>query len=120
MDVDSIQNILDHVELQPGWRIIVAPDENRVYLQVGFMDTDNYSGEFSEQRGRKWMLSQHMTKSEIVATALKAYLTAMEHEARETFRYRGKAIFGPHFDVDALVGFAGRKANLDMRTGAWV
>jgi hypothetical protein len=27
----------------------------------------------------------------------------MEHRTREHFRYRGAAVFGPHFDVDALV-----------------
>ena len=26
----------------------------------------------------------------------------MEHEAREQFRYRGLAIFGPRFNVDRL------------------
>lgn len=119
-ELKRFQDILDHVELQPGWGLRVRLDGDRVYLQVAFMDQDNYSGEFAEQRSRKWMLSSHMTKSEVVATALKAYLTAIEHEARETFHYRGKAIFGPHFDVDALASFAGRRDNIDMRTGAWV
>lgn len=45
-----------------------------------------------------------MVKSEVVATAMKAVLAAEEHEARELFKYRGKAIFNPHIDVDALAG----------------
>lgn len=44
-----------------------------------------------------------MTKSEVVQTAFKAVLTAVEHETRETFLYRNKAIFGPHYNVDALL-----------------
>lgn len=74
-----------------------------LYLQVVWMGLDSETGHLAEQRSRKWQLSYHMTTSEIVQTALKAALTAEEHEVRENFRYRGKAIFGPHFDVDELV-----------------
>lgn len=58
------------------------------------------------QSGRKWYVSSFATKSEVVQTALKAVLTAEEHEAREAFLYRGAAIFGPHLDVDVLLGLA--------------
>jgi len=56
----------------------------------------------AEANGRKWRISAHATRSEIVQTAFKAYLTWLEHEAREEFMYRNQAIFGPHFDVDTL------------------
>jgi hypothetical protein len=79
------------------------------YLQVAFF------ADGEEQKGRKWHLSPYMTKSEVVSTALKAVLTAEEHEAREAFRYKNKRIFGPHFDVDILAEIAGKKANLDIR-----
>lgn len=73
------------------------------YLQVEFDDTDNYNpGEAYASKGRKWLISPHMTKSELVLTAWKAILTAIEHEAREQFTYRGRTIFGPHMDVDML------------------
>jgi len=78
-------------------------DGARPYLQVVFMGRCTDTGEICRQTGRKWYLSPFMTKSEVVQTALKAVLTAEEHEARESFRYRGSAIFGPHFDVDSLV-----------------
>lgn len=84
------------------------------YLQVTFWS------EGHEQKGRKWMLSSYMTKSEVVQTAFLAILKAEEHEIREQFRYKGRLIYGPHFDVDVLADVAGREENLDMRTGAWV
>jgi hypothetical protein len=56
--------------------------------------------------GRQWRISQHATKSEVVQTAMKAVLTALEHEAREEFLYADTAIFGPHFNVDDLVVLA--------------
>lgn len=80
------------------WQFIVNED----YLQVSFMSPCSVTGQIVEQKGRKWRLSKFMTKSEIVSTALKAVLTAEEHEAREQFKYKTKAIFGPHFDVDKL------------------
>lgn len=59
--------------------------------------------------GRKWFISQHATRSEVVQTVLKAILTALEHEAREHFRYKGRAIFAPHFSVDGLVALVDRE-----------
>lgn len=55
---------------------------------------------------RKWYVSQHSTRSEVVQTCLKAVLTAEEHEAREKFLYRGRALFGPHLHVDELLEIA--------------
>lgn len=68
------------------------------YLQLVFTDVDT----MTVQKGRKWALSQWMTKSELVQTALMACLAAVEHEARETFTYKGTAVYAPHFDVDSL------------------
>lgn len=73
------------------------------YLQVSFTGCDG-----TQWSGRKWKLSDHMTKSELVQTALKAVLTAEEHESREQFRYKGRTLFGPHLDVDALLEIADR------------
>ncbi len=43
-----------------------------------------------------------MTNSEVVQTAFKAILTALEHEARELFTYRGVAILDGHYDLEQL------------------
>jgi hypothetical protein len=56
-----------------------------------------------------------MTVSEIVQTAFKATLTALEHETREKFRYRDAAIFGPHFNVERMVALAGDPSATDER-----
>ncbi|WP_293222251.1 hypothetical protein [Ottowia sp.] len=45
---------------------------------------------------------QKYHSSELVQTALKCVLTSVEHETREQFRFRGQAIFGPHFNVEQL------------------
>lgn len=74
----------------------------RHWLQVRFPGADSVTGDPAVQHGRKWRLSPYMTKSELVQTAFKAVLTAIEHETREQFAYRGRPIFGPHFNVDEL------------------
>ena len=58
------------------------------------------SPERREQGGSN--LSPEMTRSEVVQTVFKCALTSMEHRTREFFHYRGRAVFGPHFDVEAL------------------
>lgn len=63
------------------------------------------------------MLSPYMCPNEIVTTAFKAVMTAMEHEVRESFRYKDVAIFNPHLDPDALVDFVKNRANIQERPG---
>lgn len=95
------QKILDEVVFS-DWTFHLGLDGDRPWLQVRFNSVDSVTGEPERQHGRKWMLSAFMTKSELVQTAFKAVITATEHEVRETFMYKGRRIFGPHFDVDAL------------------
>ncbi|MBS0414391.1 MAG: hypothetical protein JSR68_08460 [Proteobacteria bacterium] len=98
----------------PGYafRVVGMFDSQQgpTYLQASFMAPCAVEGGgLLLQRTRKWQLSAHMTPSELVQTALKCVLTSLEHEAREHFTYRGAAIFGPHFDVEALVRIADRR-----------
>lgn len=85
------------------------------YLQATFWTTDIKDGSIQKQTSRKWLLSPHMMPSEVVQTALKCALTAVEHEARERFTYKGLAIFGPHFDIETLVA-ACRADAMDARS----
>src|SRR5437660_536808 len=62
------------------------------YLVAEYDDADVYSGEPGIQRTRKWLLSEHMTRSELVQTALKCVLTSHEHRVRESFLYRGRRV----------------------------
>lgn len=79
-----------------------------IYLQAEYEDPDTITGINTLQRTRRWFLSPEMTKSEIVSTVFKCVNTSLEHRCREWFLYRGKAVFGPHFDVDDLYAIADR------------
>jgi hypothetical protein len=127
MTPDEMREVLSHVSV-PDFRYEVfnnaatkqqdmesRPEVVRdFYLQGRYMEADIVTGDETDQHTRKWRLSEHMTPSELVQTAFKCYLTSMEHRAREHFKYRGKRIFGPHFDVDALHEIC-RDENLDYR-----
>lgn len=91
-----------HVEERDVYESTVMATRKALYFQAHFPDADLVTGEVETQHGRKWILSEHMTRSEIVTTAFKAVITAEEHEIREKFRYKKRMIFGPHFDVEAL------------------
>lgn len=105
MTYEAVTDLLGAVAYK-DWRFVVGRDDTRMYLQVMFTGPCAATGKPYAQHGRKWLLSPHMTKSEVITTAFKAVLTAEEHETRERFRYRGQAIFGPHFDVDQLYALA--------------
>lgn len=112
MNRSEIQDVLRDVAF-PGYTFHVA-GEQRYYIQATFVAQCAESGNYATQYTRKWYISSLATRGEIVQTALKCVLTSLEHEARENFRYKGRAVFGPHFDVDKLWAICG-DAGLDRR-----
>lgn len=107
LNVDQMREIVSRCEF-PGYTLGVygSGDLVQAYLQGSYEDPDVDSGEPSLQKTRKWILSPHMTASELVQTAFKCCLTSMEHRVREGFTYRGERVFGPHFDVEGLYELA--------------
>jgi hypothetical protein len=101
----QLHDIVAEVSYKPGWWVSTGFMNDGFYLQWRFQAPDHTALVLDEQEwgGRKWYVSPHATRSEVVQTLLKAALAAEEHEAREQFRYKGVAIFGPHHDVEALV-----------------
>lgn len=105
MTLLEIASILHHCKF-PGMTFNSKSEGNKTYLQVSFSAYNPETGLQEQWKGRKWLLSEHMTESEVVQTAFKAVVTALEHEAREYFQYKDRAVFGPHIDVNALWGIA--------------
>lgn len=101
MTKDEIQALMKEIHYR-DWRFVIFEGAVGVamYLQVQFETM--YAGARTHHFGRKWQLSKHMTRSELVQTALMAVLAAEEHEARENFFYKGVSVFGPHIDVEKL------------------
>jgi hypothetical protein len=110
--ITTLRAILSDVKFN-DWRLVTGEMGDGHYVQVAFdaYDSDPGDGKFlaTEQRCRKWYISRFATRQEVVQTAFKAVLVAIEHETREQFTYRGVAVFGPHIDIDALTEAATRK-----------
>ena len=87
-----------------------------IYMQGGFDAPNVETGQVEWTRTRKWLLSRHMTRSEVIQTAFKLVMTAEEHETRERFLYRGEAVFQPHYDIEDLVKLQ-RAESKDVRDG---
>lgn len=105
----DLRGILREIRYRDGWCFRASELGRGFFLQVLFSVDDQ------ELSGRKWYVSPHMARSEVVQTALMAILAAEEHEARERFRYRGQPIFRPHYDVDRLHALCAGPAPLDVR-----
>ncbi len=93
----NISKILDGIKYK-DWKLKHKDD----YIQWTWTDTCSKTGEQKPWSGRKWKLSEHMTESELVGTAFLALNTALEHEAREFFRYNDKIVFNPHISIHVL------------------
>lgn len=105
MTLDEINAALSEVHF-PDYNFFARESGGRMYIQASFWAIDHSAVDgcqyVEEQFTRKWYVSSEATKSEVIQTALKLILTAVEHEAREAFKYRGRAVFGPHINVDVL------------------
>lgn len=120
MTIVEVEAILKRIQFK-DWVFFVADQGYDVlWLQVRYLEADvdgdpRDPSDLEIQHGRKWLISKHATVSEVVQTAFKACVTSMEHQAREHFRYRGYRVFGPHFDVEALVALCRTPECLDER-----
>lgn len=117
----QIHGIVQLVTYKPGWTIECLFDD-RPFVQVSVDSTAEaarcaFSGEYNSWRSGKRYLSPHMCKQEIVGACFSLIQDAENHEMREYFRYRGRAIFNPHLDPDALYDIAVLR-NMDMRENA--
>lgn len=108
---EEMRHILSDIKYKDGYHFelkVDGPSDGRWYVQISFLRPDIVTGMPGWGKSGKRYVSQHMCKSEFVAMCMGAVLALEEHEAREMFKYRGRRIFGPHIDVDALWDVARR------------
>lgn len=112
-----VRALVDDITYKDGYYLICQWDKtfgNRLYLQVQCWRPDTFTGEHGWGYGGKAYLSEHMTDGEILRLAFSLFAKYEEHECREFYKYKGKALFGPHIDPLALWEIADR---LDFRPG---
>jgi hypothetical protein len=123
MKLQAIKDIVALISYKPGWHFIVGQTrKGEPYIQIAVTEEAEaarcaFTGDIASWKGGKRTLSFHMCKQEIVGACLDAIKTAEMHEMHEYFRYRGRAIFNPHLDPDALYDIA-TLAHMNMRANA--
>lgn len=127
MDIIGISEITSKITYKPGWSIAlhvegVFGNGDRPYIQVVVDETAEaalcpFSGKREGWKGGKKYLSYHMCRQEIVGAVLGAFKDAEMHEIHEWFKYKGRAIYNPHLDPDALAEFAVLR-NMNVRQNA--
>lgn len=123
--IDEIRDIISRVRYR-DWVFSLRTDP--LSVQVQFFAPDLITHESSLQYGRWWLLSPSMTETEIVLTLWSAVRMAIEHEAREEFKYRAesnskwRSPLQSHVNIRTLYDAASR-SGLDIRetekTGEW-
>lgn len=115
--IDRLNRIKDEVTLGENFSVRVEQDrvipDGRFYFQIVCWLKDIITGEWGYGYGSKAYLSEHASDSELVQTIFGLYKGFWEHEARETFQWRGRRVFGPHIATEALWDIARR---IDVRS----
>lgn len=101
------KQIIAQIVYKPGWYFVTGFESNRMWVQVGVTEEAEISYDVIKKqrvpwKGAKHDLSIHMCRNEVVSTCYHAIERAELHEVREWFRYKGRSIFNPHIDPDAL------------------
>ena len=77
-----------------GWHVIEK--DGVVLLQHYQHIACTQTGEDSEQKGRKFYISPHMTDEEVLRTCYLSVKLFEEHEINETFEVDGDRFLNPH------------------------
>lgn len=101
MTSKRLHNIIKNIRYK-DWTFDIQVRKDCFLLQVRFYAEDSETKRWEVQHCRKWFISTHACKAEVVRTAFKAVLAAEQHEVNENFRYRGVPIHSPHLNPDKL------------------
>jgi hypothetical protein len=116
-----LAEIVREIELGMACEVIYDQDKEiengRFYFQIMCYRRDTITGDMGWGYGGKAYLSPHATDSELIQTIFGLYKAYWEHEARETFIWRGRRPFGPHIATEALWEVAKR---VDVRSARHV
>jgi hypothetical protein len=99
---ERVREIIFEIDLGMDCTVRVGVDEPRVFVQIKCWRRDVITGEMGYGYGGKAWPSEHSTQNEIVQMVFGLYKSYWEHEARETFQWRGRRVFGPHISTEAL------------------
>lgn len=118
---DRLLRIVDDIELGMDCLVWIGQDDDnepgRFYFQIKCWRKDAITGEMGWGYGGRAYLDERASDGQLIQTIFGLYKGYWEHEARETFKWRDRRVFGPHMDVQALWEVARR---IDMPSATHV
>ena len=99
---DDVVAIVLECQCQPYVIDVRLHSSGEFYLQATHYRRCRDTGRFGWGKGGKYYVSPYSTPEEIRQKALAACIAYAEHEVRERFLWRGRAIFGPHLRHETL------------------
>lgn len=114
-----LNRIVSDIELGMNCMVRLGFSEERGehFVQIACWRMDVITKKMDWGYGGKAWPSVHASDSEIVQMIFGLYKGYWEHEARETFEWRGRRVFGPHISTEALWDIARR---VDVRSAQHV
>lgn len=112
--VESLEALVADCQFK-DWNITLNWDGDKPYVQVKFLEKDEFTGKTEMQHCRKHYISMHSCDTEVIDTVFLAVDRAMDHEVKESFKFRGRRIYNPHISVHKLWELAGQKGIIDLR-----
>lgn len=101
--------VASDIELAENFDVKLGRDfDGNFYYQIQCWRKDVVTGEMGMGYGGKAYVNEHLTDSELVQIVFGLYKGYWEHEARETFQWRERRVFGPHISTEALWDVANR------------
>lgn len=106
--LERLTRIAKDIELGMGCTLEFWQDHGdeiangRFYFQVTCERPDTFTGVMGTGYSGKAYLSEYASDSELIQIAFGLYKGYWEHEARETFKWRERRVFGPHISTEAL------------------
>lgn len=111
--VARLRAVCDDITLPPQFTVLIERDKQnpngRFYFQIRAERADTYTGKMGFGQGGKAYLSEYATDSELMQTVFGLYASYCHHEARESFMWRGRRVFGPHMSTQARWEIAARR-----------
>lgn len=116
MREDQIRDIVLSCTYKPGWEIWIKKSGSRLYIQLENKEgLCSITNEHTPWVSGKRYLSSWMCRQEIVGVIFSLIKDAEMHELHEWFRYKGRSIYNPHLDPDALAELASKRSSFITR-----
>lgn len=97
-----VKKLVAEVQCDPYDYVARDIAEGVVVIQAEMWRKDMITGEYGWGQGGEYVVRTSTPDDVIIKICLRASLDYAEHEVREGFKWRGKAVCGPHVSLESI------------------